>query len=139
MHVYVAMAPTYQECDEDDLRATMKALRDHEPLTSFHEPINLRADNVVRIAEAAFNVGLRCRPKCSRLGRHGKATPSKHSNPSGDPLGRSELHLWPDKALGSKQVLASNCNPKAHLNWLPTLESNQPVTQSINRTDDEKG
>ena len=46
LYVYVAMAPTYPECDEADLRATLKAVADLEPITVFHEPINIRAENV---------------------------------------------------------------------------------------------
>jgi len=49
LHVYVAVAPTYPDCDEADLRATLTAVRDLNPITVFHEPINLRAQNVERI------------------------------------------------------------------------------------------
>jgi len=57
LHVYVAMAPTYPESDVDDLRATLKAIAALDPITIFHEPINLRADNAARIARAASGVG----------------------------------------------------------------------------------
>lgn len=49
LHVYVAMAPTSPECDEADMRATLKAIAQLKPVTVFHESINLRADNVGRI------------------------------------------------------------------------------------------
>jgi hypothetical protein len=52
------MAPTYPESDVDDLRATLKAIAALDPITVFHEPINLRADNAARIARAASGVGL---------------------------------------------------------------------------------
>jgi DNA repair photolyase len=58
LHVYVAIAPTYPECDEEDLRATMAAIAEVDPITIFHEPINLRADNALKIAGAARNVGI---------------------------------------------------------------------------------
>jgi DNA repair photolyase len=58
LHVYVAMAPTYPESDENDIRATLKAIANLDPITIFHEPINLRADNAARIALAASKVGI---------------------------------------------------------------------------------
>jgi DNA repair photolyase len=61
LHVYVAIAPTYPECDEEDLRATMAAIAEVDPITIFHEPINLRADNALKIAGAARNVGIAMR------------------------------------------------------------------------------
>ena len=53
LNVYVAMAPTSPECDEDDLRATLRAIATLKPITVFHEPINLKADNVGRIERHA--------------------------------------------------------------------------------------
>ena len=58
LHVYVAVAPTYPECDETDLRATLKAVAEIEPVTIFHEPINIRAENVARIEAHARALGL---------------------------------------------------------------------------------
>ena len=53
LHVYVAIAPTYPECDEDDLRKTLSAVAELDPITIFHEPINIRAENVARIQRTA--------------------------------------------------------------------------------------
>ncbi len=58
LHVYVAMAPTYPECDEADLHATLKAVAEVNPVTIFHEPINIRAENVARIEAHAKELGL---------------------------------------------------------------------------------
>jgi DNA repair photolyase len=58
LNVYVAVAPTYPECDEEDLRATLEAVADLEPVTVFHEPINIRAENVTRIHTHAATVGV---------------------------------------------------------------------------------
>ena len=58
LHVYVALAPTYPECDEADLRATLQAVAELEPITIFHEPINIRAENVARIEQHAEALGL---------------------------------------------------------------------------------
>jgi len=59
LHVYVAIAPTYPECDEADLRATLQAVAELEPITIFHEPINIRAENVARIEGQAELAGVR--------------------------------------------------------------------------------
>lgn len=53
LNVFVAIAPTYPECDEADLRATLEAVKKIEPITIYHEPINIRAENVTRIAAHA--------------------------------------------------------------------------------------
>lgn len=58
LHIYVAMAPTYPDCDEADLRATLSAIAELEPVTIFHEPINIRAENVARIAAHARELGI---------------------------------------------------------------------------------
>jgi DNA repair photolyase len=57
-NVYVAVAPTYPECDEADLRATLQAVAEIKPVTIFHEPINIRAENVERIKAHATALGL---------------------------------------------------------------------------------
>src|SRR2546425_5045878 len=58
LNVYVAVAPTYPECDEADLRATLQAVADVKPVTIFHEPINIRAENVERIQTHADDLGV---------------------------------------------------------------------------------
>ena len=57
LHVYVAVAPTYPECDDADLRTTLEAVKELDPITIFHEPINIRAENVARIEEHAERLG----------------------------------------------------------------------------------
>ena len=106
--IYVAMAPTYPECDEADLRRTLEAIRPLKPLTIFHEPINVRAENVERIARHARELGMQAR-----------MTPEVFANAStwrryaidqlmavqkiATELGmEAHLHLWPDKSLKSK-------------------------------------
>ena len=106
--IYVAMAPTYPECDEADLRRTLEAIRPLKPLTIFHEPINVRAENVARIAKHAAELNMQARMK-----------PAVFDNPAvwrryaidqlmtvqriATELGmEGQLHLWPDKSLKSK-------------------------------------
>ena len=105
---FVAMAPTYPECDEADLRRTLEAIRPLKPLTIFHEPINVRAENVARIAKHAAELNMQARMK-----------PAVFDNPTAwrryaidqlmtvqriaAELGmEGQLHLWPDKSLKSK-------------------------------------
>ena len=105
---YVALAPTYPECDEADLRKTLEAIRPLKPLTIFHEPINVRAENVERIAKHAAELKMQARMK-----------PEVFANPTAwrryaidqlmtvqkiaRELGMEDhLHLWPDKSLKSK-------------------------------------
>jgi DNA repair photolyase len=61
LNVFVAVAPTYPECDERDLRATLAAVAELDPVTVFHEPINIRAENVARIAEEGRERGVHLR------------------------------------------------------------------------------
>ena len=115
LHVYVAVAPTYPECDEDDLRATLKAVAALDPITVFHEPINIRAENVARIASHAALVGLPMRTDVfdSREAWQRYAIEALHSvHEIANELGiSSRLHLWPDKSLGTAAALARVKSP----------------------------
>ncbi len=53
LNIFVAVAPTYPECDKADVRTTLTAVKELNPLTVYHEPINVRADNIERIARHA--------------------------------------------------------------------------------------
>jgi DNA repair photolyase len=106
--LYVAVAPTYPECDEEDLRRTLQAIRPLKPMTVFHEPINIRAENVKRIATHAaglqppvilktevFDNG----PSWRRYAVDQLMTLQRVASE----LGMEDcLHLWPDKSLKSK-------------------------------------
>jgi DNA repair photolyase len=122
LHIFVAVAPTYPECDEDDLRATFKAIADLDPFTVFHEPINIRAENVARIAAQAQELGL-------VLNTEVFATPESWRRYALGSLKTAEkiakdcgllhcLHLWPDKSLGSRRAMASAPDPDAYCVWL---------------------
>jgi DNA repair photolyase len=122
LHVYVAIAPTYPECDEEDLRTTLRAVAELDPITIFHEPINLRADNALKISIAAQKVGVAMRTEVfeSRDAWRGYAIASLRTVWK---LGRElrlrdKLHLWPDKSLGSAAALRSVRNPLAFERWL---------------------
>ena len=122
LHVFSAMAPTYPECDEDDIRQTLKTVAEIGPLTVFHEPINIRGENVVRIKKTAQSLGISLKtevfenPSAWRKYAIGSLkTVERISNE----VGLSDhLHLWPDKALGSKAALSEIEEPIEHTAWL---------------------
>lgn len=109
LNVFVAMAPTYPECDEADLRATLQALVPIKPITIFHEPINVRAANVVRMQAEAALLGLTLQTDvfATRETWQDYAVASLRTvERVAAELGLGErLHLWPDKSLGSKQAV----------------------------------
>ena len=122
LHVYVAMAPTYPECDEAGLRATLKAVAELEPITIFHEPINIRAENVARIEEQSAETGVRLRTEVfsTRESWQDYAVNALHTvSEIAKELGiEKHLHLWPDKSLGSQSLADRMPNPKKYLKRL---------------------
>jgi DNA repair photolyase len=122
LHVYVALAPTYPECDEADLRATLLAVAELEPITIFHEPINIRAENVARIEAQAMNmsVDLRTEVFATRESWQDYAVKALHTVwVLARELGiEKHLHLWPDKSLGSRLLIDRMPNPTKYLNRL---------------------
>ncbi len=122
LHVYVAMAPTYPECDETDLRATLKAVAELEPITIFHEPINIRAENVARIEDQAESLGVRLKTEvfATRESWQNYAVNALHTvSEIAKELGiEKHLHLWPDKSLGSQSLADRMPNPKKYLKRL---------------------
>ncbi|MBE7503460.1 MAG: hypothetical protein HS113_24855 [Verrucomicrobiales bacterium] len=111
LHIYVAMAPTYPESDEADLRATLQALAELEPLSIFHEPINIRADNVARIAAQArtSDIALRTDVFATRecWYRYAVTTLRTVQRLAQEANVADLLHSWPDKSLGTEAAVAS--------------------------------
>ena len=122
LHVYVAMAPTYPECDEADLRATLTAVAELEPITIFHEPINIRAENVARIEAQAVDMGVRLQMEvfATRESWQNYAVNALHTvSEIVRELGiEKHLHLWPDKSLGNQALADRMPNPKGYLKRL---------------------
>lgn len=58
LNVYVAMAPTVPDDSEADLKKLLRTIAELKPLTIYHEPINLRAKNALRIAAQAKDEGI---------------------------------------------------------------------------------
>jgi DNA repair photolyase len=122
LHVYVALAPTYPECDAADLRATLEAAASLDPVTIFHEPINIRAENVARIESQARRLGISLRTDvfATRTAWQDYALGALRTVHS---LARElkiqrRLHLWPDKMLGSQSVVIRQTNPRKFLEGL---------------------
>ena len=122
LNIYVAIAPTYPECTYDDLKATMRAIGFLDPITIFHEPINIRAENVTRILKSAAAQGVSLntavfdtRPAWRNYARESLALAWQ----IGTELGlQDRLHLWPDANLGSDVALSEVPDPFSYLQWL---------------------
>jgi len=122
LYVYVAVAPTYPECDEADLRATLKAVAELEPISIFHEPINIRAENVARIEAKAQALGVQLKTEvfATRESWQAYAVQSLRTvSQLAKELGvEQHLHLWPDKSLGSQALAGRMPNPRQYLKRL---------------------
>lgn len=122
LHIYVAVAPTYPECDEADLRGTLRTLAELEPITIFHEPINIRAENVARIERQAKSLGVRMRTEvfATRESWQDYAVNSlRMVSELAKEFGiEKRLHLWPDKSLGSRALVNRMPNPRKYLRRL---------------------
>ena len=122
LHIYVAVAPTYPECDEADLRATLKAIADLDPVTVFHEPINIRAENVERIRQhgesigVAVNTGVFATSDAWRKYAVGQLKLVERLAAEAG-IG-ARLHLWPDASLDSNVALSTYENPLEMHRWI---------------------
>jgi DNA repair photolyase len=103
LNVYVAVAPTYPESNATDLSVTLAAIARLKPVTVFHEPINIRADNVQRIQQHAAKLGVELNTEVFATKEAWKQyawTALKTVEVLAKKHGLSKrLHLWPDKAL----------------------------------------
>jgi hypothetical protein len=100
------MAPTYPECDEADLRKTLAAIKALDPITIFHEPINIRAENVARIEAHAKELGVPVNTAVfadSLTWRKYAVASLLLVQRLATEMGLLDrLHLWPDADLGTK-------------------------------------
>lgn len=122
LHVYVAVAPTYPECDEADLKATLSAAAELDPVTIFSEPINVRAENAVRIAEHGRSIGVSVDTSVfdtPRAWQNYAITALKTVEKLSRALGvEHKLHLWPDASLGSDAAARRSGDAVEHSRWL---------------------
>jgi DNA repair photolyase len=124
LNVYVAMAPTFPESDEDDLRATVRAVAQLKPITVFHEPINIRAENVTRIAARARELQVTQKTEVFETPEAWQdyaiesfRTIQRLAKETGI---SKRLHLWPDPSLGSRKCLARAKRGAEFAKWLQT-------------------
>jgi DNA repair photolyase len=122
LNVYVAIAPTYPECGEADSRATLQAVAEIKPVTIFHEPINIRAENVERIQTYADELGVELktdvfesRERWQDYAVNALLTVERLAAEVGV---ADRLHLWPDKSLGNVGVVNRMPKPREYLHWL---------------------
>ena len=109
LHIFVAMAPTYPECNEADIRRTLTAIKELDPITIFHEPINIRAENVARIEKHAASLNPPVKVKTEVFATQDAWR--KYALESLLLVQRvatelkliDHLHLWPDKNLKTRQ------------------------------------
>ena len=122
LHVYVAVAPTYPECDEADLRATLLAVKELDPVTVFHEPINIRAENAERIRVHAADIGVTVNtavyasPETWRPYAVGQLQMVERLAAE---VGLADrLHLWPDASLKTNAALSTYNDPLEMFRWI---------------------
>ena len=105
--VYAAVAPTYPEQGEAELAAVLGEIGRLSPVTVFHEPINIRAENVERMRREAEEVGLKFRADAFEtkerwaeyaVGQLRMAEDVARQLGLGD-----RFHPWPDSSLGTQQ------------------------------------
>ncbi len=108
VNVYVALAPTIPDEGENELRETIRTLMEFNPVTLFHEPINLRAENLARIEVKARELGREVRSEVFQSREHWR----EYAYQQFDLVDRichelnvpaGVLHQWPDKDLASKR------------------------------------
>lgn len=122
LNLFVAMAATYPESDEADLRRTMTAIAELNPSTVFHEVVNIRAENISRVVINASQTGKK--PNVSVFKSH--TTWMKHAFKTFATVERiakelkitRRLHLWPDKSMATQRAFQFVWNPETHQQWL---------------------
>jgi DNA repair photolyase len=122
INTFVAVAPVFPECDYEGLVKLFKEVKKADPVTIFVEPVNLRLDIARRIEEEAARVGrtIDMMPYTDDVAwadyAIGKLREAERAAAEAGVADR--LHLWPDKALGSKKVVDRQPDPEAYRNWL---------------------
>ncbi len=106
--VYVAVAPTYPEQCEEDFTKVLSAVAALQPVTVFHEPINIRAGNVERMKREAQALGFEFKENVFATKENWEEFAVAQlivAEVLATKLGLgSVFHSWPDPTLGSKRV-----------------------------------
>ena len=105
--VYAAVAPTYPEQGASELAAVLGEVGRLNPVTIFHEPINLRGGNIDRMRKEAEAIGLPFRGDVFEnterrveyaIGQLRMAEDVACQLGLGD-----RFHPWPDESLGTQK------------------------------------
>jgi hypothetical protein len=100
----------------------MEAVAALDPITIFHEPVNIRAENVARIEASALKHGVALNTDVFSTRTSWREYARESLNTVwnlGAELGlQDRLHLWPDENLGSQVALSEVPDPFAYLQWL---------------------
>jgi DNA repair photolyase len=119
---FVAVAPVFPECDYTGLVKLFYELKGADPVTVFMEPVNLRVDIARRIQEEAERVGyeIDMTPYHNDEAWADYAVAKlREAERAAAEVGIADrLHLWPDKALGRKKVVARQSDPESYQTWL---------------------
>ena len=110
-------------------------MKELKPITIFHEPINIRAENVARIETQAESLGVRLRTEVFSTREAWQDYAVEALRTVGElakEVGlEKHLHLWPDKSLGSAALVNRMKNPAAYqqrLRYWWTRISEWPTT-----------
>ena len=128
LNVYVAVAPTYPECDIADFTRTLEAIRPLDPVTVFMEPINIRAENIARIEAHAASIGATVNTAPFKSPwtwrRYAVDAMRGFAFAAANARLQGQLHLWPDATLGSREAQKEaaewdrGAGYEPHLRWL---------------------
>ena len=105
--IYAAVAPTFPEEGASELAAVLGEVGRLDPVTVFHEPINIRAENVERMRREAEAVGLKFRADAFETKDRWAEYAVGQLRMAEDvacQLGLGDrFHPWPDESLGTQQ------------------------------------
>jgi DNA repair photolyase len=105
--IYAAVAPTYPEQGASELAAVLGEVGCLNPVTVFHEPINIRAENVERMRREAEAVGLKFRADAFETKDRWAEYAVGQLRMAEDvacQLGLGDrFHPWPDSSLGTQK------------------------------------
>lgn len=92
------------------------------PITVFHEPINIRAENVQRTQKHADELGVTLKTDVFQSRERWQdyaVSALKTVERLAAEIGVADrLHLWPDKSLGNISVAKRMQKPEEYLEWL---------------------
>ena len=91
-------------------------------MTIFHEPINIRAENVARINSQAVAQGISLKTDVfatrERWQVYAVAALQTVERLAAELALSDVLHLWPDKSLGNASITSRMSNPDEYSRWL---------------------